>query len=359
MGKTTLTNRLNLPDTIVKAVEHDAHVMRGDISVTQLIDAPQIRVLRRFVDKVEDVTDRMYMMWGSAIHNVLERSTPSGKASEAFATVINLFKDNAVGENAEQYARVVDYLKAEKEKMIDRSTERYLIEQTFTVELNGWVLCGTVDLYDKVRCVIQDYKICSVYKWVAPESRKQWIRQLNVYAYILKKNGFEVKGIEIIPFFRDYQKMTAIYKAQKGQDYPKGQIEVIDIPIFEDAIVEPWIMGMIQDHQAAEAGNVRPCTGEERWADATIYSVKKVDGSRAVKNGKFETYAEAQNFIDLYSYKFPEPIEIDVREGVSRRCEEYCPVFSACPQAKQIKLVKKYGADIARMDAEKQFNINN
>jgi len=355
MGKTTLTNRLNLPDPIVTAMQHDAHVMRGDISVTQLIDAPQIRVLRRFVDKVEDVSDRMYLLWGSAIHNVLQMSNPTAKGHEAINTVIDLFKAKST-ETDDQYNRVAEYLSSQREVVIEQTNEKYLIEKTFTVEALGWTICGTIDLYDKERKVIQDYKLCSTYKWTAPESRKQWIRQLNVYAWILEKNGYPVEGIEIIPFFRDYQKITAVYKAQKGQDYPKAQIEVIKIPKFSDDILEPWIMGMINDHQLAEQGAPRPCTGEERWADADVYAVKNEGASRAT-GGKYETLAEAQDYVDKFSYKHNKPLVIDHRPGVSRRCEEYCPVFEVCPQAKQIKLVKKYGADLIRLEAEKKFNI--
>jgi hypothetical protein len=74
-----LTNRLNLPDALVAAIANDSYVGGGDISVTKLIDSPQIRTLgRKYKDSiVVDVSERIWALMGQAVHTVLERANTS------------------------------------------------------------------------------------------------------------------------------------------------------------------------------------------------------------------------------------------------------------------------------------------
>lgn len=333
MSNVKFTNKLNLPEPLVNALQYDSHRMMGHISVTQLIEPPRIRVLKKFIEKEEDVTDRMWMLWGSAIHNILEKSNMSGKNKDAIRTVANLFKSKSQSPD-DTYDRVANYLKSEEEKLVFDPNERYIIEKTFVAPIEGWDLCGTVDLYDKERQIIQDWKLCKTYKWTSAESRKQWIKQLNVYAWLLEKNGFPVKGLQIVPFFRDWTALTHKYKSQRGQDYPDTEVSIIDIPMKPLDQIEAYIKVCIKDHQMAEEGNVRDCTGEERWAEADVYAVMVEGGTRA--KHKFSTKEEAHNYIEEFGYKFANPLYAQHRPGKSKRCEEYCPVFELCPQIKNI-----------------------
>ena len=65
-----LTNRLNLPYALVAAIANDSYVGGGDISVTKLIDSPQIRTLgRKYNDSiVVDVSERIWALMGQAVH---------------------------------------------------------------------------------------------------------------------------------------------------------------------------------------------------------------------------------------------------------------------------------------------------
>ena len=47
---TKITNNHNLPEAFVRACKVDRHKVVGDISTTQLIDAPQVRMLKKFND---------------------------------------------------------------------------------------------------------------------------------------------------------------------------------------------------------------------------------------------------------------------------------------------------------------------
>jgi hypothetical protein len=74
------TNNHNLPESFVNFVRADKY-SRGDadISVTQLIDSPRVRLLRNDkADEMEtDVSDRVWSLFGTAVHHILESTNAS------------------------------------------------------------------------------------------------------------------------------------------------------------------------------------------------------------------------------------------------------------------------------------------
>ena len=41
------TNKFNLPSEVFDSIRYDGHITNGDISVTTLIDPPQIKILKK------------------------------------------------------------------------------------------------------------------------------------------------------------------------------------------------------------------------------------------------------------------------------------------------------------------------
>ena len=111
-----ITNKLELPETFVNTVTRSNH-KKADISVTELEKSPrEYWLVHRHDDKIYiDVADMIWMIFGSAIHKVLE----SGSTH-------------------------------------DQLTEEYL-----TLTVAGHTLSGTSDLYENK--MISDYKSTSVY----------------------------------------------------------------------------------------------------------------------------------------------------------------------------------------------------
>src|SRR5215472_16798226 len=72
-----LTNELNLPEPLVEAVRRDPYD-RGDsdFTVSELVSPPRIVQLRRKHSGqfTEDASDRIFSLFGQAIHIILERS---------------------------------------------------------------------------------------------------------------------------------------------------------------------------------------------------------------------------------------------------------------------------------------------
>jgi hypothetical protein len=266
-----ITNVHGLPEALVKAVKNDSYKGGGDISVTKLIDSPQIRLLSKKHHEVmvEDVSDRIWALMGQAVHHVLERS-------------------------AEEHA---------------------VIEERFYMDVDGWKLSGAVDRLIPSQKVIQDWKFVSTYKADGDES---WTKQLNILRMLAKANNIEVDKLEIIAIFRDWQRAVA----KRDQDYPQTIVKIISVPVWSDDEAMAYIRERIALHQKADAGESVECTDQERWMAQTTYALMKEGGKRASKVAltKEELGVPAKGY------------EIVERKGGYRRCEEFCAVSQFCPQ---------------------------
>ena len=69
-----ITNKLNLPYGLVKAVSPDPHNKPGEISATTLIQGMKQVILtqRHWEDLEDDVADRIWAVFGTAVHALLE-----------------------------------------------------------------------------------------------------------------------------------------------------------------------------------------------------------------------------------------------------------------------------------------------
>lgn len=271
-----ITNLYGLPEALVRAVKNDSYKGGGDISATKLIDSPQIRVLNKKYGSaiVEDVTDRIWSLMGQAIHYVLERSAEVG-------------------------------------------TE---VEERYYMDVGGWQVSGQLDRMVVSHGVIQDWKFVSTFKAEGDES---WTKQLNVLRQLVKANGIQVERLEVIAIFRDWQRAVA----KRDPDYPQKPVKIIPVEVWPDDEAMQFITGRVALHQKAEAGEMVPCTDEERWYAGTTYALMKVGGKRATKVAS--TPEELGEIKDGY--------EIVERKGGYRRCEEFCAVAPFCSQFEKTK----------------------
>lgn len=269
-----LTNRLGLPEAIVRAIANDKYNPgHGDISATKLITPPQITHLLRSHEPEEDAAEKMWSLIGQAVHGILERAYEG---------------DDSV-----------------------------IVENRFYTDCEGWKVSGQIDVYDPATRTIYDYKVTSVY---SSDGKAEWDQQLNLLRVLLEDNGHPVENLKIIAIFRDWQKSKA------GQyDYPDSQVKVIDIPLWPVDTARGFMAGRVKLHQAQTP---RPCSDEERWAKPEKFAVMKVGRKAAVK--LFDTYAEAQRFIAKSSDSGL--LDIQHRQKQYTRCGSYCPVAHVCPQ---------------------------
>ena len=281
-----LTNKYGLPNAFYRAIKNDPYTFTGEISVTQLIQPPQIRQLsRRHKDKIEeDVTDRLWTLLGSAVHKVLERS--EDKHAEDFQEV--------------------------------------RVQKDF----NGVVVSGQADLWEAPGS-LYDYKFTSVWAYIG-EIKRDWVWQLNMLAYLYRDAGIPVNNIYIMAIFRDWSKN----RAKQGGDYPKVGAKVIPIPMMSTEEVEALFMERIKLHKEAETlpdEQLPECSAEDRWEKPTQYALMKNKNKKATK--LFASLAEAAEYKQVIEAdNTKDNFSIDVRLGENTRCEHYCPVKDFCLQ---------------------------
>jgi hypothetical protein len=332
MPQIAITNKFNLPETLVKAVAYDTHRTNGTISVTTLIDGPQIRVLKAKYDYTVDVMDGLYALLGTALHHILERSDVDYMKKQAFLMVSETLIEKSLEyaqsspESAPQLASAGKWLASIIPVLFPEINDRYIFERTLQLELpGGGILSGTFDLYDKHKKILYDYKYCSVFSFMNPESKQKWVEQTNIYAYMLMMAGFEVKEIRIVAFFRDWSR----HGIMKDRGYPPSQIQEIVIAVRPPEKTLALIYEHNELHMAADRGENVQCDGKIRWAKADVYAVMASGRKNSVIN--MDNEAEALKYIDNNAYRYKD-LYLQVRPGGSMRCENYCVVSKFCRQ---------------------------
>lgn len=273
----TITNVHGLPQSIVAAVTADPYVGGGDISVTKLIDAPQIRTLMlKHKDEITtDVSERIWSLLGQAVHTILERAA--------------------------------------------LRTEGMIAEDRLYANISGWQLSGQFDVMHMETGVLSDYKVTTVYKL---QNIDGWTQQLNVLRWLAHQNSITVNQLEIIAILRDWKKGEA---ERKPESYPQTPIVRVEIPLWTLEEAEEFIIDRVQLHQYAQSGRTVHCTDEERWYTGTQYALMKDGGKRALK-----LYDERPEDV-------PEGHYVQERQGEYRRCASYCEVRAFCPQAQETR----------------------
>ena len=283
-----ITNKFNVPETLVALASRDYYTKgQSDYSVTEIISPPRIQRLRRkhFEEIEQDVSDMLWMLLGTALHVVAERSEVAGHTNE----------------------------------------------ERLSVGIDDVILSGAIDLQknDKDGTVITDYKFTSA--WALMNDKPEWEQQQNIYKYLVERvKRVPVKKLEICALIRDWSRRDAMNKPS----YPQAPIQIINIPIWTHDRVEAFIKERIDLHRDskvnADWGEELPlCTEEERWVRETKYAVKKEGRKTAVR--VYETEEEAKALLEEMPAKDKGFIEI--RKGEAVRCTgNFCGVNQWCSQ---------------------------
>jgi hypothetical protein len=283
-----ITNKFNVPETLVALASRDYYTKgQSDYSVTEIISPPRIQRLRRkhFEEIEQDVSDMLWMLLGTALHVVAERSEVSGHTNE----------------------------------------------ERLSAGVNGIILSGAIDLQkdEADGITITDYKFTSA--WALMNDKPEWEQQQNIYKYLVERvKKKPVKGLKICALIRDWSRRDA----QNKPDYPQAPIQMVDIPMWTFDRTEAFIKERVELHRdskvSADWGEELPlCTEEERWVRQTTYAVKKDGRKTAIR--VFDTQDEA----DALLKEMPEKDKgfIEIRKGEAVRCTgNFCGVSQWCNQ---------------------------
>lgn len=303
-----LTNKLNLPAPIVEALKNDAYNPgQSDITATGLIEPVRIGALKaRHADELtEDASDMIFSLQGQSIHTILERAA------------------------------------------IALAEQGYISEQRFYIDVampdnSTWKVGAQIDVLHKDSGVLQDYKVTSVYS-VKDGPKEDYVKQMNIQAHILRKNGFTVKTLQIVAILRDWSKReyerelaAAKVRGFSTTRYPQHQVVILDVPMVDEDDVEVYILERAIEHKKARAMSeeeLPACTPEERWERPGKFAAMKTGAKRATK--LFDTEEEAKVFVEQNAQH-----RVEARPGESIRCASYCPVASKCSIAKKNGWIK-------------------
>jgi len=285
------TNRNNLPEPFVSFAKADPYTRgEADISVTQLIDSPRIRIMQQHHsgDLVSDVSDSIWALFGTAVHQVLESHA---------------------------------------------DTDGVIVEERLFSEINGWTVSGAVD-YQKVdrgAVSVVDYKVTSA--WSVIFGKESWEHQLNAYATLIEKEkGLKVKSLQICAILRDWNRKDAQFKP----DYPNLPVVTVDIPIWDAQKRREYLEGRVALHQEAQMGydlqrKFPVCSKDDMWRRNDSWAVIPKGRKRALR--VFDNESDATQ----YDQQTDKETFIEYRQGEPTRCAgNYCGVSDFCSQYKEM-----------------------
>ena len=280
-----ITNKLNLPDMLQRAAEKEYTYRDKRYSITSLLDPDRVLMLkRRHNDEIEqDVSECIWMLWGSVVHYALE-------------TGIECRENEYVEEH---------------------------LEYTFP---SGYTLSGIID---HVEDYIDDYKTTSVWTVIYGSNNEHWKKQLQMGAYLhYKEHGNWINKGRIIAILKDFNKRDSLTK----DNYPKLPVQVINFDLGTPEEVEEWIVKRFKRIEYLEKLSdldLPLCNMEERFNSGTKYAVKKKVWKKAFR--VFDTLDEARELLIELEQKYPSEYEIEERIGEDKKCKEYCNCCQFCP----------------------------
>jgi hypothetical protein len=281
-----VTNKHNLPEAVYNAVSKVFPPRSGRISVTDLINPPCMRTLKmqHWAELEEDAADRIWLLFGSAIHSVLEGGAPEDSLAE--------------------------------EKMVIHVTDKITI-------------AGRPDIFKSGE--VQDYKVVRATS-LSHADPEEYAPQLNCYAWMFRKQGFEVSKLSVVRIFRDWSALEARIRRAKGWNYPDVPVDVVKITCWTPEEAELYIQNRIALHLQSP---MHPCTDEEKWKRETKYALMGDWRDSAIKVGSDKAALEAYSRT-LKNLHKKGKMYIQERPGVPLRClgqdgKPYCPVAKFCP----------------------------
>lgn len=287
-----ITNVYGLPEPFVDAAKSDHTYTPKRYSVTSVLKGTCESILtRRHAEEIEtDASDMVWLIFGSAVHKVLEEG---------------------------------------------KETSSQLKEEWLSMELpNGYTLSGIFDLYDDSTGMVTDYKTASVWK-VQFNDWEDYRKQLLSYVVLLRENGFpNARSGQVVALLKDFSPTKA-----QDPDYPQHPVHKVWWN-FSDEEIEDWRRELVRKFYEIEYQENQPdeyldiCTPEERWQKPAKYAVTKVGNKRASK--VCDTMDEAESAKAYYEGKDGKKYEITHRPGEDTKCMKYCACRDFCRHYKEI-----------------------
>lgn len=308
-----ITNRLNLPEPFVAAATSDHEYTEGRYSVTDLLGGTCEAILkRRHADEIaDDVADRVWAIFGSAVHRILQdaQEAPEQLKENWLCVPIEITIDG----NCDHDGNPVEPYKVTKH----------------------YELSGIFDLYDDATGTVTDYKTASVWK-VQMGDFEDWRKQTLRYCWLLQQIGFDAWTGQIVALLKDH----SIRKARTDKDYPQHPVYKKAWTFEQRDIDAAWLdiliwFSAVAREETLPDSELTPCTESQRWHKPDTFAVVKDGNKRAAR--VLEDLAEAEAMRDQLVEKTGKPHHVEYRMGEDTKCDSYCSVAEFCPYVRRMR----------------------
>jgi hypothetical protein len=275
-----ITNKTGLPAPFVNMATREYTYTPKRYSATSLLKPiREILLTRRHNDEIEqDCADMIWMLFGQAVHAILEKNADAGD----------------------------------------------IAEKKFAIELgNGYTISGIIDYFESSTKTVIDYKTASAWKVIYGDF-SDWERQGLIYAWLMAKSGGEVNEVKFYALLKDWSKTESKRKA----DYPKQPVYLYKFTPTPEKLreIENYIYEKIADLILCEPlpdSELPLCPAVDRWNDGDKYAVMKNGRKTAVR--VLDSLAEAEDYKAANGGDY-----IETRPGVDRKCADYCACCAFC-----------------------------
>lgn len=267
------------------------------IRVTDLVNPPLIRTLKQNNADllIQDPVKGYYTLFGNFVHYCMEKAYTEG------TLLSREYRSKCMNEERLNFEFELD-------------TKAGRIKKVVT---------GQFDFYDGNLAHLTDIKTCKTSIESYGGVNDDWVKQLNIYAFMLRSMKYPVRRLSICKIYKNWSQMMV----GKKRDYPVMPFTEQEIELWPQEKAHDYILERLADHTQSPT---RPCTDLERWGDG--FAVKLKGAPRAVNGGtKFESVQQAQDFIDNMPDDKRDLAIIEDRTGKNIRCKHYCDVSSFCP----------------------------
>ncbi len=288
-----LKNIDKYPPWVQDALSNDSYDAGAipSLSATGLLDSPRIKKLRsEHIETVEeDASRRIAALIGSGVHML-----------------------------AEQHCKKLGWI----------------VEQRFyaSIDVGGEekIISGQIDAIQPINdkdVVIWDWK--TITSWKAQSGMENYVQQGNIYAFLLRKNGYNPIKFKIGAWLKDWREN----QAKDKPDYPQLPFMTYEYDLWDDDACESYVNERARLHFGDEDYK---CTDEERWVNQPKWE--------AIKNGNktptklFDSMEEGLDWIKSGIHpKLKNSLQSDWRvvrkPKIYKRCEDnWCGVAEYCSQ---------------------------
>jgi hypothetical protein len=285
-----MTNKNNYPQWFVDFItkqSDDYDKGQADYSVTQLLDAPRIVILKNRYSEEKDIDSMIPSALGTYVHKAVEQ-----KLDRVYMKVCN----SVVG--------------------------------------------GLADRIDGK--VLTDFKHTRVFAYMDQDQMLKFRQQLLLYAYMYNRNKYDISVVQNAFLFTDWMPSVA----RRDRRYPQTRFLEHEWPFSDEELsvvpefMEKRVKALEWNAEQCDE-DLTLCTKKDMWYTGDVWAVKKKGAKKAVSGGLHNTEESAKKHVNKllvdqtydYNTKIQErnKYTIEYREGVRVRCEQnHCGVAQHC-----------------------------